>query len=178
MNFNPTEKQVLYILIGMLLVTTVVDMYTAFSSPVFDIAETNPIYVLTQSVVPLLVMTVAVSIWIIVNMNNRISLMKIFLFSMLTFYLSVGHVVGAWSNITATAQYEEDTAKFIEYIEEVTVKQKLTAYVYIVGLAMILPIVISSIAFRVALFFYDKRKSKREKIVDDIAKSAWELYRG
>lgn len=104
--------------------------------------------------------------------------MKIFLFCMLTFYLSVGHVVGAWSNITATAQYEEDTAKFVEYIEKVTVKQKLTAYVYIVGLAMILPILISSIAFSVAMFFYNKRKSKREKIMDDIANSAWELYRG
>jgi len=177
-NWNPTEKQVLYILIAVILITTVADMYTAFSSPIFEIGETNPIYVLTNSIFPLLAMTVGVTMWIIININKRISLIKIFLFSMLAIYLSLGHGFGVWSNITATESYYQNPTKFIESIEGVTVKEKVTAYSWLVGLVMLMPLIVSTIAFQVALFFYNKRKPKREKIIDDIVKSAGKLYRG
>ena len=173
-----SEKQVLYALIFILIASTVIDIYTALSSPVFLIAETNPIYLLTNSVIPLLVTAVLVTAWIIVNLNNRISLIKIFVFSMISLYLSVGHGFGAWSNIYATDQYEQDKEGFIESVKDIDVRTKITSYSMFVGVVMFMPILISIAAFYITMFFYNKRKSKREKVIDDILKSAWKLVRG
>jgi len=175
MKFKVTERRILIAFTVLLLVTTVADMYTALTSPVFQIAETNPIYVYTNSIWPLIAMTLFITSWIIVNLSKRISLTKIFLFCMLSLYLSVGHGFGAYSNIKATEQYEQDTEGFVERIGEVTVQEKVNAYFLVVGFIMLMPLVISSIAFTAALWIYDKRKPKREKIMDKIYELAVQL---
>ncbi len=173
-----TEKNLLYSFIGVLIITTIADVYTALSSPVFEIAEANPIYLLTGSVVPLLVMTVFITIWFARNLTNSISIGKIFMFCMLTIYLSVGHGFGVWSNITATNQYQENPEEYIENIEVYEVKDKVTAYFILVGIVMMLPIVVSLIAFTIAMYFYEKRQPKRDKIVDKICGLTKKLMSG
>lgn len=165
-----TEKNLLYLLIGILIITTIIDMYSALSSPIFKIAESNPIYLFTGSVAPLLVMNILVVIWIAANLKRSISISKIFLFCMLTLYLSLGHGVGVWANITATNDYKENPEQFIEKIQEYDVKDKVNSYLWMVSIVMILPLVVSFIAFSIAIYFYEKRQPKRNRIIYDICK--------
>ncbi len=181
-----TEKRLLYTLIGLLLLSTFLDIYTAFTSPMFEIAETNPIYVLTGSKLPLLIITFIITAWIIKNINSSLSLLKIFSFSLITIYLVLGHSVGVYSNTLATERYEateytetERQQIRLEIIEEYTTdfdqKEKLISYSIVVGLVIILPYFLSFTAFAITIFFYNKRKSKREKIMNNIYKLFNEL---
>ncbi len=173
-----TEKNLLYLFIGILFITTVADIYTALTSPIFEIAEANPIYVFTGSVIPLLVINIVVLIWFIRSLRNSISIFKIFFFCMITLYLSVGHGFGIWSNITATNSYQENPEQYIETIGEYEAKDKINAYMTLVSFVMVLPIVVSTIAFSVAMYFYEKRQPKREKIVNKICKLTKKLMTG
>ena len=176
-----TEKNLLYTLIGMLLLSTFLDMYTAFTSPMFEIAETNPIYVLTGSKGPLLILTFIITAWIIRNLKSSISLYKIFTFSLVTIYLILGHLVGTYGNTMATNAYEASeyngTARqeIIEEYKDYDAKEKFISYSIIVGLVLLLPYILSFIAFAITMYFFSKRKSKREKIMDEIYKLIKEL---
>ena len=97
---------------------------------------------------------------------------------MITIYLSAGHLFGAWSNITATESYQENPEEFVETIKEYDAKEKINAYMIFVGAVMVLPIVISFIAFSIAMYFYKKRQPKREKIVNQICKLTRKLMGG
>ncbi len=170
-----SEKQVLLILVTILIITTIADMYTAFSSPIFKIGETNPIYVYTNSIWPLVALTILLTSYIINNLRKRLSLFKIFIATMMTLYLSLGHSFGAWSNITSTEEYYEDPELFVERIETITVSQKVEIYFILVGIVMLMPIFISGVAFVVAFFIYNKRKPVRDKITDKIYELAVRL---
>ncbi len=173
-----TEKNLIYLFISILVITTVADIYTALSSPIFQIAETNPIYVLTGSILPLLLLNIIIIIWFGRSIKNSISIPKIFVFCMITIYLSAGHLFGAWSNITTTEQYQENPEEFIGIVKEYNAKEKINSYMIFVGVVMVLPIVISFIAFIIAMYFYRKRQPKREKIVDKICKLTRKLMSG
>ncbi len=173
-----TEKNLVYLLIFTLVTTTIVDIYTALTSPIFFMAETNPIYILTGSILPLLLLNIVTIVWFSRNIKNSISIPKIFVFCMITIYLSAGHLFGAWSNITATKQYQENPEEFVEMVEEYDAKEKINAYMIFVGVVMVLPIVISFIAFSIAMYFYRKRQPKRDKIVNQICKLTRKLMGG
>ncbi len=175
-----TEKNLLYFFIGLLLITTVLDIYTAFSSPLFEIAEMNPIYMLTGSKAPLLILTVIITLWIIKNISKSISIFKIFLFTLMTIYLTVGHSVGMYSNIMATQQYEktidqEKKEELIQEYKEYDNKDKFIGYSIVVGIVMAVPVFLSMIAFIVSMHFYNKRKPQRDKITDEIYKLSSKL---
>ena len=108
------EKNLLWLLIIILVITTVIDVYTAINSPAFEIAELNPIYVLTGSLAPVMILSVVVTILILRTLRTSISISKIFSFTMLTIYLSIGHGYGAASNIYAGKLYVENPTEFIE----------------------------------------------------------------
>ncbi len=169
-----TENTLFYLLIGILLLATFLDIYTAFTSPIFEIAEVNPIYVLTGSKVPLLIVTLIVTIWIVSNLNKSISLPRIFLFTSITLFLTFGHVVGVYANTVSTNQYmetESDPAARAEIIEQYQnhdMKSKLINYSLIVGVIVGLPFILTTISFVIAMYFHNQRKSKREKIMDEI----------
>ena len=173
-----TEKNLVYLLIFTLVATTIVDIYTALRTPIFQIAETNPIYVLTGSILPLLLLNIIIIIWFGRSIKNSISIPKIFVFCMITIYLSAGHLLGAWSNITATEQYQENPEEFIGIVKEYNAKEKINSYMIFVGVVMVLPIVISFIAFSIAMYFYGKRQPKRDKIVNKICKLTKKLMSG
>ena len=173
-----TEKNLVYLLIFVLVATTIVDIYTALRSPIFEIAEVNPIYILTGSVMPLLLLNLIIVIWFSRNIKNSISIPKIFVFCLITIYLSAGHLFGAWSNITVTKEYQENPEEFVEAVKEYDAKEKINAYMIFVGAVMVLPIVISFIAFSIAMYFYKKRQPKREKIVNQICKLTRKLMGG
>jgi len=170
-----TENKLLWGLIVLLLLSTLLDIYTAYSSPIFELAETNPIYVITGSKAPLLIANVVVLIWIARNLTRSVSIFKIFVFSLAAIYLSTGHLVGAYANITSTNEYNENPEKVMAQIEQYSVKDKFTAYTWIVGLAILLPILLSITAFSIAMFFFNKRKSQREKVIDEIYKLTFRL---
>lgn len=173
-----TEKRLLYILIFILIGTTLADLLSALTSSVFKIAETNPIYLLTGNARPLIILNIFSVIWFARNLKNSISIPKIFVFCLITLYLSVGHGFGIWSNITAEQQYQENPAVFVREVEEITTKEKVEAYSLLIGIVMLLPILIAVIAFYVAMYFYTKRQPKREKIMGEIYKLAKKLYAG
>lgn len=173
-----TEKNLLYLFIGILIITTIADIYTALTSPVFKIAEANPIYMLTGSVIPLLIMTIFITLWIIKHLSGSISILRIFMFCMFTVYLSVGHGFGVWSNITATNNYQENPEQYMETAEGYEVKDKFSAYMILVGVVMLLPIMVSIVAFYVAIYFYEKRQPKREKIINKVCKLTRKLMNG
>ncbi len=57
-----------------------------------------------------------------------------------------------------------------EYTEDYDQKEKLISYSIVVGLVILLPYFLSFTAFAITMFFYNKRKLKREKIMDNIYK--------
>ena len=173
-----TEKNLVYLLIFILVATTLIDLYTALTSSIFSMAESNPIYVLTGSILPLLLINIVTIVWFGRNIKNSISIPKIFVFCMITIYLSAGHLFGAWSNITATEQYQENPEEFVEMVGEYDAEAKIRSYMIFVGAVMVLPIVISFIAFSIAMYFYRKRQPKRDKIVDKICKLTRKLMSG
>lgn len=183
MNFKKhiTEKNVLIGLISLLLISTFLDIYTALTSPLFDIAETNPIFIITGSKIPLLILTVITTLWIIKSITKSISIFKIFLFTVICVFLTYGHFIGMITNILATERYEsaleEETAReeLIKEYREYNVKEKLISYHLLVGLIMVIPFFISTIAFWTSMYFYNQRKPKREKIMDEIYRLSQEL---
>ena len=173
-----TEKRLLWGMIGVLIATTLLDMFSALRLPIFSIAESNPIYLLTGNVFPLIIMNIVVILWMWNNLNKKLSLQKIFVYSMLTLYLSVGHGFGIYSNLNAQQQYEAEPEEFIEYAQSFSTEEKISAYVVIVGLIMFMPIVISIIAFNIAMYFYGKRAPKRDKIILQIHRLSKKVVEG
>ncbi len=178
MSEHINEKKLLYILIGILVITTVADIFSAMRLPIFEIAESNPIYVLTGSTMPLIWLNIFVVIWYSRSLKNSISIPKIFIFCMMTLYLSIGHGFGIYSNITAGEEYQKNPEGFIEDVQAITPQEKIQAYGFLVGIVMVMPIIISFIAFTIAMYFYGKRQPKRDKITQDIYKLAKKLNMG
>ncbi len=171
-----TEKNLLYFFIFVLVATTLGDLFTAIRLPIFEIAETNPLYLITGNVFPLVFLNILSIIWISRNLKNSISISKIFIVSMLVVYLSIAHGVGMWSNITAGQQYQQDPQGFVQDVQAISPREKATAYGLVIGVIMIMPIIISFIAFQIALFFYTKRLPKREKIMLEIYELSKRMY--
>lgn len=165
-----TERNLLIVLAGILILTTIIDIYTAFSSPIFEEAELNPLYVLTGSKIPPLILTVILTTWIIRNLKTSISLYKIFTFSLLAIYLIAGHIFGIYSNTVSTQQYLENPEEVTEYLKQnnESTEQKLINSFMALGLIMFIPFMFSSLAFFITVYFFNKRKGKRSKIMDEI----------
>jgi len=149
-----TENRVFWILSMLLIAATAVDIYTAISSPIFEIAEANPIFLFTGSMTFLTIINIGITYWIIKSLKNTISLQKIFFIVMITLYLSLGHLIGASSNILATDNYEANPEEFIAQHERITTTQKTMSYFALVGLFMIIPMVFAYISFLVAFMFF------------------------
>ncbi len=177
-NNHLTEKRLLYILIAILVITTAADMFSAMRLPIFRIAESNPIYVLTGSTMPLIFLNIFVVIWYSRSLKNSISIPKIFIFCMMALYLSIGHGFGIYSNITAGEEYQKNPEGFIEDVQAITPKEKIQAYGLLVGIVMVMPIIISFVAFTIAMYFYGKRQPKRDKITHKIYKLSKKLESG
>ncbi len=176
-NKHLNERRLLYILIFILILTTAADIYTALKTPVFEIAESNPIYVLTGSTTPLFILTLIATAWIIKSLRSSISLAKIFVFVMMAVYLSLGHGFGMWSNLQADADYQQNPEEFVEYAKSMDSVEKIQIYSILIGVVMLLPIVVSIMAFNITMFFYGKRAPKREKIMGQIYGLAQRLYK-
>ncbi len=171
-----TEKRVLYVLVGLLLLATFLDIYTALTSPIFEIAEMNPIYVLTGSKAPLLVLTFVMLWWYISVLKNSISIQKLYVITLATILLIFGHGIGVYGNTVSTNQYLEsednpvERAELVEEYRNYDMGDKINNYLIIVGVFLLIPFVISITAFYVAMYFYDQRKPQRDKIMNDICK--------
>ncbi len=179
MNLKPylTERNVLLVLISLLLLATFLDIYTALRLDIFEIAETNPIYVITGSKGPLLIITFIVTIWLIKNIKSQLSLFSIFTFTLMTIYLIFGHGVGIYFNISTGNEYKENPEEVIKKLENYNTKEKFTNYFIVIGFVMFLPYLFAIISFSIAMFFYNKRKPKREKIIGEIHKLSTKLMR-
>ncbi len=170
-----TERNLLLLLVSLLLIASLIDIYTAFTSPIFEIAEMNPIYVLTGSKGPLIIVSILVTVWIIKSIYSSISIFKIFLFTLMTIYLIFAHSVGIYMNNLATEQYYENPEEVIKQTSEYKPKDKFINYSILMGLVMMIPVIFSMIAFHVTMVFYNSRKPKREKIIDDVYKLTHKL---
>ncbi|KKM19354.1 hypothetical protein LCGC14_1656540 [marine sediment metagenome] len=171
-----TETRVMWAIAITLIATTIIDMYTAFTSPVFFIAETNPIFLLFGSRGPLVLITIFATIWIITTINKSISLFRLYVFSLIFIYLSFGHLLGAYSNIVATQKYEQNATQVLELYEETTTKEKIKSYNLIVGIFMLLPVGLSVLAFFITNWLYHRRKPERDKLTIEIKKLADKIY--
>jgi len=167
-NYHMNENTLLWILIGAMIISTIADMYTALSSPIFYIAETNPIYLLTGSTLPLIAMSIFVIYFFYTKLSKSISLYMIYFFTLLSVVLVALHGFGAWSNISAYEQYESNPELYVESVSEISTGTKLTYYVTFVGILFSLLLGMPLIAFWVTMKFFHQRKPKRDKIVDEI----------
>ena len=169
-----TEKNVFYLLIFILILTTITDLYTALTTDIFYIAETNPIF-LHFNLYSLLLLTILITVYIIYQLKKAISLTSIFIISLVTIYLSIGHIGGAYSNIITNNKYLENPEKQIKYYKSVTKEEKVNNYLFFVGLIMVLPIILSFFAFIITNYFHNQRKPEREKIMDEIENLIFKL---
>lgn len=196
------ENRLWLIIIGVLAVTTILDMTTAFKSPIFEVAETNPFYIQFKSVIALVSITLIATIWMLYRLKKALSIGTIFAMCLSIIYLSAGHLIGTYSNVnmeknyngmvefkaddytqSLNMSYESARALAINNsIQEIrqasgTDRQKLSYYWGIVGLFLGIPILLSYIAFAVAMKFYDLRKPERERIMENAYNELRKIYK-
>jgi len=169
------EQKLLWTLMGALILSTLADMYTALSSPIFKIAEINPIYILTGSVIPLIALNFIVLYWFWTKLSKSLSLYAIYFFTLLTVVLVVLHGFGVYSNLTALEQYESNPEVYVEAIGQLSQEAKITTYFLYVGTLFLLLLGIPMIVFYSTMHFYHQRKPERDKIVDEIYEQAMKL---
>ena len=196
------EKTLYLLMIGLLALTTFIDLYTALRSPIFHVAEANPLKVYLGNT--LLVVTIILLITVLASyyLKTQVSLQMIFAMSTFFIYVIAGHLIGAYYNIEADSQfrthydyednvYQQDSSqyravesknnlvmdKYKRDYEKVYPDKKavVTTYFSIVGLLVGVPMFLNWIAFYVAFSFYHSRRDKREVIVGEIYKKAKRL---
>jgi hypothetical protein len=154
-----------------LALATIFDLWTAFSSPLFHLLETNPLY-LTYGVWPL---TILNFIWIailIIGMKKAFKLFTLFSVIMATLFIGYGHILGGMANLDATKLYYTDNEKVMEYAEKATTQQKMDSYYEFVFERIMYPYLLCIIGFTIIFFLYKLRKPKRDKYVDEICRLA------
>lgn len=164
------DRTLFWLLIGLLVVTTVFDFYTAITSDVFEIAEANPIYLATGNIYILFLVTAFVTGFIFMNLKNRLRLRTIFIFVILTLYLCMGHLVGSYSNIRANKMYHEDPGGVTKQIEKDSKNDKLISYMRTVGIVILFPYFMSILAFFITERIYLARRTEHDRIVNQICK--------
>lgn len=160
------QTSVLWVMMLVLITTTGIDMYTAFSSPIFDIAETNPIFLFIGTKT-LVVLTVLITFFLFYKLKTLLSLPMLYTFSLLILYSSMLHLVGAMTNISATSAYLADPEMFVQAIESVSDTQKVQSYMIIVSFGLV-PYLLAVIAFYVSYYLFLQRKGNRDKIILEI----------
>jgi hypothetical protein len=161
-----TEKNIIIFLGILLFVTSMIDLYTAYTSPIFEEAETNPIYV-TYGILPLTLITFLWMYIIWQGLKRSIRMTWIFAFVMACLFLIYGHILGAESNINATAQYMENPQKVLDIIHTRTAEQKIESYKTFVFDKLLIPYLIDVIGFMIFYYLFYQRKSKREKNIEE-----------
>ena len=171
-----TEKNVLYLIIFILIATTLFDIITALKNPIFRYGETNPIYLLTGfNTFIMTFITILITGLFCYLLKNSITLKTIFLITLATFYLIFGHIYGGISNINGEKEYNENPEKAINYYKSITTEEKYTHYFTTIFSIMFLPFFISYLAFSITLYFHNQRKPEREKIIDKISDLSLQL---
>jgi len=160
-----TETNIFYILISSLILTSLADIITALSSPIFKIAESNVLIVLLGTETPLLLLSIGVVIWIWHGLKKRVSLPTLYIFSMLAVYLSFGHIIGAMSNIWATSSYNENPEEVAKAYQNMNPNDKISNYFIVMGLFVTLPVVLSFLAFYAAYTIFCNREGERQAII-------------
>lgn len=189
-------------MIVLLLLTTFIDLYTAMRSPIFHIAEANPLKLYLNNTLVFVTIIMMITLGAIYFLKSYLSLHKIFIVSTFVVYAIGGHLFGAYSNITADNQfranyayednvYPQDSRQFkaVESKNNLVVnefkkdyekyypdkKAVVTNYFSIIGLLVMVPLILNYISFYVAFSFYNSRRGKRDLIVNDIYKKARKL---
>lgn len=188
------QKKLFWFFGIVLVLSTLVDLLSAVGTPIFKLVESNPLWLLTNSKWPLYVGNVLV-LWYLFKMYRRaLNVYSIYIVLLAGSFLSVGHLVGAYTNIEAYDGFVEqygyieeipvnsgaETVAFIEqqnelaldaYEEEqerVTPIQKLKSYLSVLGVFMLLPLFISYFVFIATMRVYNERQPEREKIINQI----------
>jgi hypothetical protein len=164
-----TDKKLIYILIAVLGITTMLDLWTAYSSPIFKLAETNPLFINFG----VFVLTALNFIWmvvIIIGLKKSLKLLTLFSFVMAALFLSYGHLSGMFANIEATNKYYDNPQKVLTQIKTLTAPQKTAAYNSFVIDKIVIPYGICILGFSIIFYLYHKRKPIREKYVDEAIK--------
>jgi len=176
-NFNVTEKQIVWTLLILIVISTIVDLYTAVSSPIFEIAEANPLYVYTGSITLTVMAGIVVVFFIFRRFLNAVSLPTIFGYTLICLYIIGGHAFGTWTNISATSTYYENPEETIQKIEAVSDGVRVQSY----GLLMLIlfvPVVIAVVAFTVSYKIFLLRRPKREQLLAEVVKLVNKIERG
>jgi len=168
------EKYMMLSLLFLIMVTSIIDLITAFLGP-HEIAEINPIYLLTGNFWILMVINFLVMFWFIKSLYQKISLPKIFFLVIILLFLSFAHIFGAYSNIKATRIYDTQPEAFEAYYETTTTSHQYYEYFKIVSVIMIIPIFLSLISFMISYKIFEWRQPKRELIVEEIIKLSKKL---
>lgn len=161
-----TEKNII-ILLGIILgITTIVDLYTAYTSPIFEVAETNPIFI-AYGILPLTIMNFVYMGFLLYGMKKSIKLSWIYGFVLATIFISFGHVLGAQSNIEATGKYNYNPEKVMEAINNTTDAERIDFYTNFVMTKLFIPFTLSFIGLLITYYLFDLRRPEREKYIDE-----------
>lgn len=176
-NTQLNERYIIWALAALLGITTIFDLFTAFSSPIFVLAETNILF-LNFGIFALTGVNFIYMLIIIAGLKHSEKWFMIFAFVMACLLLSYGHVLGGISNITSTNKYLENPEKITEQINTFTKEQKSAYYNTFVFNNIFVPYVICLIGFSIILQLHKMRTPKREthlhKAIEEFNK--WKDY--
>jgi hypothetical protein len=162
------EKLLLWFIFFILICSTGLDLWTAFNTPLYEIAEINPVYLLTGNIWVLIIINIVFVIYFIYMMQKKLSLAKIFFVTIMIAYMSFGHFFGAYSNIRTEAIYEKDPGVFEERHAQVTKQAAAGHYFNIMFVVVVLPAWLSIGSFVIAHKIYMWRRDRREQIISQI----------
>ena len=164
-NLSKKEKIIYTSLFSILMLTTIIDLYTALKSPIFRIAESNPIILLTHSVTILVILTIIISWFVFKIAYTAFRYPKLFIGIIGILYISLGHLGGAYSNIIAHEKYLKDPEATIQEYQNMQVKEKASYYFSFVFVIIVIPLIVAYSTFMLVLSIFHEREGKREKLV-------------
>jgi hypothetical protein len=160
------EQWIVIGLSAVLGLTTIFDLYTAYSSPIFHIAETNPIF-LQFGEIALTAINFVYMIVLIRMLKKSVKWAWLFAGVMAALLLSYGHVMGGLANVESTNLYLSDPDFYMAKILNATTEDKISHYNIFAITTILVPYIISLTGFVIIMYLYEKRKPQREKYVDE-----------
>jgi len=162
------EKILLWSLFGLLILSTIADMYTALSSGIIEIAEVNPVYLVTGNIWVLIIINVIIVWYIIHELSIRVSLARIYALVLILVFVTVGHLFGTYSNIKAVAAQNADPVGFEEARQEIRAASKAYVYFRAISVIMLMPMMLSFLVFVITHKIYQWRRPERERMIHEI----------
>lgn len=161
-----STKHWLWIITAAVIISTIIDFWSAIKSPAFELAEVNPIYVLSGSITITLITVAVITYYALSKLWRSINFLGIYVYTYFALFLIVGHFGGAYTNVLATQVYVADPQTFIEAHQGVSVVEKVADYGRLLFIFMMLPFVVAVLSYLLSMKRFFETSQDRVVVIE------------